>query len=815
MIMKWWCLFLIRDDAGKDIVEEYFRRLNVLTASTSWKVRSAANHLLPLMPYREIHFAILPFLQSTCGELEVSWKSSKLGSFESDLQSWLDDMARLKDTYHFPSQPSPAEGASAAKCIDDLLDNLPTPGTYILEIIIDRSLFSDLDVKANVLLYGSLFRAYMWHHAAFRPLGVGSNSLQLNTWLDDLGVTGFALQAAWLPVWKGRIATGNSVSSRHFELQCSVPVFELTALNKISAASEEKSVSEDDVVWSSYLEVLEEFSFSSLPMHLVIPVPFRLVPTSTIQTMAAWFLKCQAADQESCVTVRLSYWDDVELKTKPSKPSSSEWQRNLLMERPLQSASVGDQCLQKPSGHLHFILLSNGNMNLLFPLRKTPSATEMCLYSGRESTSSPPVLESATCELLQDIPLVCTDSILDSVHHNNSHRLALLRNFIAGGQSSSHDVEALEKSFDKMSVDESEWVIHASGKPSVSPPDHVKYASLGDPSDWPERRFLVSESLKGSASGENHALSNAGGSPGQKMLSISAAEIIRLFDESGRAKRKPLHPVHAVGQSTKPSIARNEVESTYWPDVLQCKYHDMYYNTDSEVLESSCCAMKEQCLVDETATTCTSSLESSTLPQSKSRKPSSKACVPVRKSPQKHSLNRDRTTLRGHQEKHSLSSTRNDHVASASLRRSPRKASSTQNVPRKTVPLARNSPQAAASPFLLRRSPRKNARKHEYDDSRRETVDANGGSAAEKLRLKLRVAVANALEKNGVSQSSPLYKPCGKKLFAICSTFAKDLVGSGRTSELLQKIADSHAKQVVKFEVLKPGHRKSETLGAS
>lgn len=795
-------------------MEEYFRRLKVLTASTSWKVRFAANHLLPLMPHQEIHFAILPFLLSTCEELEVSWKSSKLGSFEGDLQSWLDNLARLKDTHEFPSELSSAEGGSAAKRIHDLLDKLPIPGTHTFDVIIDRNLFSDLDVKTNVLLYGSLLRAHVWHHAAFRPLGVGSNSSQLNTWLDHLGVASVALEAAWIPVWKGAVAVGNSAPSCHFELQCSVPAFELTALNKISSSSEQKLLSEfqENVVWSSYLEILEEFAFSSLPMHLVIPLPFRLVPMSTVHSMAAEFLKCQAADQERCVTVRLSYWDDVELKTKPSKPSTSEWRHSLLMERPLQPTSVVDQCLQEASGCLHFILVSSGSTSLLFPLRKTPSTPEMCLYSGREGSSLPPIPESATVELLQDIPVICMSSILESVHRSNSLRLAALRNFIASGQSSGLQIEELENSFDKMSVEESDWVIDASEKPSVSPSDHVTFASLGDPSDWPERRFLVSESLKGSASGENCTMSNAGGSPGHKMLSISAAEIIKLFDESGRAKRKPVHPVHVVGQSTKPSISRNQVESTYWPDVLQCKYHDMYYNTDSEVLESSCCAMREQCLVDETATTCTSSLESSTLSQSKSRKPSSKACVPARKSPRKRSLNRDRTTLQGHQQKHSLSSACNDRVGLAPLRRSPRKAASSQNLQR--IPLVRNSPQAAASPFLLRRSPRKNTRKRECDEARRETVDPVSGTAAN-LRLKLRVAVANALEKNGVIQGSPLYKPCGKKLFAICSTFAQDLVGSGRTSELLQKIADSHAKQVVKFEMLKPGHRKSETLGTS
>lgn len=813
MIMKWWCLFLIKDDAGKDIVDEYFRRLKLLTVSTSWKVRSAAEHLLPLMPHEEIHLAILPLLQSTCQELEVSWKSSKLRSYESDLQSWLENVARLKDTYNFPSQPSPTEGASTARRMEQLLDQLPVPGTYTLEVIIDRDLFVGLNVESNVLLYGALFRAYMWHHGAIRPMGGSSNSEQLNCWLDNLGVIGQPLQTAWLPVWKGHVSIGSTTSLYHFELQCCVPAFELTALNSIS---EEKIINEEDTIWNSHLEVLEEFTFGTLPMHLILPLAFRLSSTSNLQTMALLLQDYRGTEEERCMTVRLSYWYGAELKTKPSKPSTSDWQDSLLGEMPLQPASVGDQCLQRASGHLHFILFTNGITTFLFPLRKTPAPVqEMCHYAGRQSATSLPIVESAAYELLQDIPLVSTNSILDSVRRNNSLRLAALKKFIASGECSSIAVQELEKAFNNMAVEESDWVIDASAKPSVVPSDYVTNVSLGDPSDWPERCSLLLESLK-SASEESRTMSAACG-PDRKVLSISAAEIIKLFDESGRAKRKPLHPVYPVGQSTKPSVSWDQLESTNWPDVLQCKYHDLYYNTDSEALESSCCAMREQCLVDETAATCSSSLESSALPQSKSRIPSSKASVPVRMSPMECSPSGDRTTQRSQQEKHSLTS-RNGHAAPA-LRRSPRKASLARNHPLKTTPLVRSSSQAAASPFMLRRSPRKIATKHGYDDSRKETAGTTGGTAsatgAENLRLKLRVAVANALEKNGVCHSSSLYKPCGKKLFAICSAFAKDLVGSGRTSELLQKIADSHAKQVIKFEMLMPGCHKSETTGAS
>uniref|UniRef100_A0A6M2CRJ4 Protein ovary overexpressed n=1 Tax=Rhipicephalus microplus TaxID=6941 RepID=A0A6M2CRJ4_RHIMP len=785
--MKWWCLFLIKD-------------------APTWKPDSPKSHLLPLIPSREVHFAILPFLLSPCEELQAFWKTFQLDSFQSALQSWSDDIAGLKDTYHFPSHLSPAVLTSATKRIEGLLDNLPIPGRAMLEIVVDRSLFSDLDVKDNVMLYGALFRAYMWHHATFRPLGVGS-SIQMNKWINGLTVTGWDLQKEWLSVWKGRFNDGNTTTACHFELQCFVGDTYARDLKPFLPHFEKPRVMDyysllslGGLVWSTSIEVLDDFSFSSLPMHLIVPTLFRFVSLSSVQALPACVLKKVNESKKSCVILRLSYWDDVDMKAKPSTSSSTDWQHNLLMEKPCQSASVGDQCHQEPSGHLHFILMAADNMNIVYPLRKTPPFPETCLHSGQESASLPPAVGSATSELMQEIPLVCTDRILDSLQDDDSLSLASVGDIIASDESFREDVEELEKSLDVLKSVESDRATDSAEESCLSSPDDMTYASLGDPSDWPERRFLVSESLKSSASSENCTLSNAGGCPGLKELTISAAEIAKLFEESGRPKRNPLHPVHAVGQSTRPSVSWDQLESTQWPDILQCKYHDVYYNTDHEVLENSCSAMKEQYLVNETAATCTSNPESSVLLQSKSKKPSSTACVPV---------NKDRTTLQGHQQKHSFSSTRNDPVASTPLQRSPQKESMSQ----KTVPLTWNSPQAAASSFP-RKSPRKNTKQHECDDPRKERIDANR-AASEKLRMKLRVAVANALEKNGVSQSSPLYKACGKKLFAICSTFAKDLIGCGRTSELLQNIADSHAKQVVNFEMLKPGICKSETSEAT
>ncbi|XP_077543144.1 mdm2-binding protein-like [Haemaphysalis longicornis] len=810
MIMKWWCLFLIKDGTGKHKVEDYFRCVKGLTAAASWKLRLAANHLLSLMPHREIHCAILPFLGAPFEEFET-WKSTSLASFESDFQGWLSDASELKETCECPPQPPVADGDSAARRIHDLLDKLPAPGAHILDIIVDEDLFGDLPVKDNVLLYGAMLRAHTWHHASFRPLSSSSNSADFDGWLNHLGVSGLGLQADWIPLWKGTITLGTDTPFGYFELQCSVPPSELTAMHNTRAASGYKHATEESVLWSSSLEVLEEFTFSSLPMHLLMPVPLRLVAMSSSESAAAKFLEHCVANQEVCIVVRLSFWDEAELKTKPSKRTTAEWRHNLQKGGPLRIMSAADCCLQEAaSGHLHFILVSNGKIPVLFPLRKTPSpGLEQCLYSGREADSLPVATNDTAHKLLQSIPLVSTSSILESVQRTNTHRLAAIKDFLAQCNSASCDAEELERCLLKLDTDKFDWVTDDTADLSVSPPDETP-ASLGDPSDWPERRFLVSNSLKGSAGAENCTMAKGGDDLEQKVMSMSATEILKLFDDSGHARRKPTGSVPILGQSTKPSATKEEVERTKWPHLLQCKYHDMYYNLDSEVLESSCCAMRERFLANETATTCSASL--SAIPVSKAAaKVSSQARPSVRRSPRKQPVSRGQGAPLRHQQQK-----RGTRVASAPLRRSPRKAASTQQgLPRKTVPLVQNSPHIALPSPQLRRSPRKSGRKLEFDASKKQVPEPGGGvlSAAEKLRLKLRVAVANALEKNGVTQGSRLYKPCGKKLFAICTTFAQDLVGTGRTSELLQKIADSHAKQVVKFEKLKAGHCKSETTG--
>lgn len=173
--------------------------------------------------------------------------------------------------------------------------------------------------------------------------------------------------------------------------------------------------------------------------------------------------------------MRLSFWDEAELKTKPSKRTTAEWRHNLQKGGPLRSESLhlflsrhssaffsydcllfppflpfavmsaADCCLQEAaSGHLHFILVSNGKIPVLFPLRKTPSpGLEQCLYSGREADSLPVATNDTAHKLLQSIPLVSTSSILESVQRTNTHRLAAIKDFLGEAILVYHKVQSM------------------------------------------------------------------------------------------------------------------------------------------------------------------------------------------------------------------------------------------------------------------------------------------------------------------------------------------------------------------------------------
>lgn len=302
--MNWYFLFLLKDEGRKNLVNDYVRHFKMLTASTSWRIRFAADHFLPLVPESTVHFAIIPSLLSTCEGLDsmVSWTSTTLETFEGVLHRSLHEFSKLRDIYEFPTQLSGRAGINTARLIHDLLDTLPTYGTYTLDLAVEEALFDELDPSDNIQLYGALLRIWAWNHASPQPLRASSagDSSKFALWTSRLGTAGTRLCSQWMPMWRGGVMVGEGVPCGHFELQCRVPPAEVATLYS-HAISDQDSMSTEDqeqhqFLWSSSIEVLDEFGFDSLPMHLMCPLILRLVTTSSSESKASKLLDCYRDD---------------------------------------------------------------------------------------------------------------------------------------------------------------------------------------------------------------------------------------------------------------------------------------------------------------------------------------------------------------------------------------------------------------------------------------------------------------------------------------------------------------------------------------
>ncbi|CAN7992411.1 unnamed protein product, partial [Ixodes hexagonus] len=831
--MQWYFLFLLKDEKGQEFAEQYLSRFTELASRVAGQIRLAANHIGQLAPEESFHYALVPALMSSFENLgpTLSWNNTTFETFRGDLRRSSEELAQLRDLYELPSEVAKREADCMARLIHDLLDRLPCSGTFMLDAVVNEALLDHLDITDNVQLYGALLRLWKWHHTPLWPLGDGAHFV---SWRKQLGIGSTPGLSVWPPLWKGHAKVGNGTPFGNFEIECSVPPAELAALLGIRISHQDRHVAEDNLLWSSTIEVLDEFGLESLPAHLLCPMPLRLVTRSARESKDFRFLEHCTAKPERCAVVRLSYWDVCDLKTPPPQRTSRAWRAAVRTRQWLQ-----DFPAQEPNGNLHFVLIPHGSSAMLLPLQKTPPALVSSLdlaCSGHRASCEPTASDGHFGrEALQGIPLVSSTSIFSSVQRVNTAFLAALRDFLGKFDdkgSSSADATGFASALSELSIGLADLVVDGAHVP-VSMSESSSFSSfegcqlsemIGDPSDWPERRALLQSSASMAELSDNRTMTKNGS--GLKTIAVSAKDILKFFDESGNARRPPTDTIYYERDVSPPSEDRERLRTAEWPRCLQSRYHDVYYNTHSESCENCGKSTGESAPVDETATTCDPNRTSSVLAIAEAAgaapAPSSHVLSPVpRRSPRKTLTTtslRDCTanTLRRSPRKKSASIT-SQQMSSPRLRKSPRKGGVEKRAAhrnprtvtgRLVASLPRKSPQEAQV------VPTKVPRRLEMEGARREgevqastaPVPNPGNLAAnQKLRLKLRAAVAKALEQNGVAQSSPLFKSCGKELFAICWTFAKDLVGSGRTSQLLQTIADSHVKPVVEFVRLKAG----------
>ncbi|XP_054706344.1 uncharacterized protein LOC129216188 [Uloborus diversus] len=275
-------------------------------------------------------------------------------------------------------------------------------------------------------------------------------------------------------------------------------------------------------------------------------------------------------------------------------------------------------------------------------------------------------------------------------------------------------------------------------------------------------------------------------------VSLSIQEIQELFQPSGEAKDGvPLLSKECVHKS------QEDVDEALqkWPDALQCTHGGIIYNSDpqAEEKESLGNRMVDLYVRQETAGIC----GRAELP------PDSPRRIPFTLSSELRSfIDRGRSSFEGQPNRASSEKRRSEtEVRTASK-------NEVDGLLGKSVDVIRKLAKKGSAP--VRCSPRKKTSVHYGPEQRRaipsksKNVKVQNKSTQELpdiLRKKLRAAVATALEGQGVQLDDPFFRPCGKRLFAICQAFVQDLsVQKGSMSQRMQKIAEAHVKQVVEYE---------------
>ncbi|XP_066969065.1 mdm2-binding protein [Macrobrachium rosenbergii] len=301
----------------------------------------------------------------------------------------------------------------------------------------------------------------------------------------------------------------------------------------------------------------------------------------------------------------------------------------------------------------------------------------------------------------------------------------------------------------------------------------------------------------------------------EAMLALNASQLVKLFTKNGspaeHVKRKMTKHTSSGCHLFKTKCTLKEVKCLKWPESLYSHHHGIYYNIDErhEKLTEECNRIKNRYIIQETASTCSSyqDRESAyvTVSSHKAKSKEPQVQGKTANSLEKHRSLRQLSS-RCSEDTVSLRSGQSSRCNRGPLRRSPRKHFQ-QRSPSKNansgIREKRSSghrdlmkPSELLQPTRSRVPPRNNS--NPYNKSAPKPADLS-----DLHKQKLRVAVVESLESEGVKMKDPLFKVCFKKLFAVCRPFALDVIGHGSTSKTMEKIAKSHVKQVIEFEKLK------------
>lgn len=737
------------------------------------------------------------------------------------------------------------------EALHKLLDEVGGPGGVLLSLVWCVEAYTPNPSEVPEF-FGALQRLQQWHlgalHVACRDAAL------VEEWVEYLPLQYICASASAQVVsgvsktfWRGHLSvweagTGEAVRLPLCEVVCTQGTPPPSTLPK-----------QHPIYFLPSAEVVADYDGGSMPwVYLQSGGVYSLGPAPTTdeedQEEMTAALHLFTAQPGTVTLIRLQYSVSPPVLANMRAASTEEWKRAMGEG---QFDLVPSLQFKGCHSVLNMLILSEGATKgkAWMVALKDPNAIDddvakILNTSTHTKSSHSPKEEDRVLELLRETPCF-TPVQMTAFSHLYVHLPHQIQDKLSAA---GHDVRALDASVQQQveAAASQEVISTLLPQPPPPPPHHLSSPHLvtvppetaTSMTEWPE--YIALERAEEEAEKTTHARRTSGDllgglapPPSRAILTLDATQLVKLFAKTGQpaqALRKNMSKLSSLGRFPfKFTSSLEEVKRLPWPEALYAHHHGMHYNSgdQSERFVEQCSQVERRYIRQESASTCTvfqdKELAYVTVPVPSTHAPA-RTDVKEDTRPSHQPQTRPQTkpkVVSGARGKTVLG--RKAGVRGAVPGGAGRRAEPVRRSPRKRQLLV---PETG-----LRRSPRKSAKKSAPSTTSlselmkpsdlltpaQSSGGRGGGGAAGRPSVasrkapkpadlsnihkqKLRVAVVEALEREGVRMKAPLFKVCFKKLFAVCHPFALDVIGHGSTSKNMEKIAASHVKQVIDFE---------------
>ncbi|XP_042877832.1 mdm2-binding protein-like isoform X2 [Penaeus japonicus] len=679
-----------------------------------------------------------------------------------------------------------------AEAIHKFADSLEDTGSYLLYVFwcVDKYVPNPSEVPE---FYGSLRRLEQWHFGGLY-ISCAEQTL-VSEWPDflPLHVTSGCsqiIESIVNTMWRGQLSvteegTGSSIVLPECVVQC---------------ISGQPALGSDPKQGPLYIlptaEVVADFDIGTLPwvylrhggIYDIMPA-LHMDPEEQEEVVA--MLDVLTGQAGIATLVRLRYSPLPPVLEGVKSLTTEEWKR----------CNVEGQFELTPSLHfkgyhliLNMIILSEGAQNgkaLLVSLQDPSACGEDVIKFFSKANipmqreQNPPEAEKQVMGLLKETPVLSTLHLAAFSHLSLNLPQQISGRLARAGRPVHELDEGTRRELEAAASEELlRCLLLMPAHPSELPENTLPVLPETSISttQWPEYVALAEAEIEAERSlqAKHQAGDLLGGlappPPPDAILTLEASQLTKLFTKSGqpseRVRQRMTKHVSCGPYPFKSKLSLQEVKGLLWPEALYARHHGIYKDKEHKSTKPS---KEDHARPGKRYSSRLNDVDSMSLKSDHSARQLGQG---LRRSPRKHAKQSENMS-----------------------KRSPRKASYKEGEgSRKSTSLSN----LMKPSDLLQPSTARGPLRSANPQSKRYPKPAD---LSDLHKQKLRMAVVEALDQEGIKMKDPLFKVCFKKLFTVCRPFALDVIGQGSTSRNMERIARSHVKQVIEFERFKTKKR--------